>query len=73
VIRREQSELETLYGAAFVEYASRVPAFWPRFSAGRSGEERFSWALYRQNREYEAAIGVAVAMLILWGLMMWRQ
>ncbi len=73
VIRREQSELETLYGAAFVEYASRVPAFWPRFSVARSGEQRFSWALYRQNREYEAAIGVAVAMLILWGLMMWRQ
>ncbi|HVA95336.1 MAG TPA: isoprenylcysteine carboxylmethyltransferase family protein [Candidatus Dormibacteraeota bacterium] len=72
VIRREQSELQTHYGEAFVEYASRVPAFWPRFSAARSGKEHFSWALYRQNREYEAAIGLAVAMLILWGLMLWR-
>src|ERR1700693_2423010 len=27
VIRREQGELQALYGAAFVEYASQVPAF----------------------------------------------
>src|SRR5258708_2121367 len=30
VIRREQTEIRTLYGGAFDEYASRVPAFWPR-------------------------------------------
>jgi protein-S-isoprenylcysteine O-methyltransferase Ste14 len=72
VIRREQSELKTLYGAAFVEYASHVPAFWPRLSPAMASTERFSWPLYRQNREYEAAIGLAVAMAILWVLMMWR-
>jgi protein-S-isoprenylcysteine O-methyltransferase Ste14 len=72
VIRREQSELKTLYGSAFVEYASRVPAFWPRFSPAMPSKERFSWPLYRQNREYEAAIGLAVAMAILWALMLWR-
>ena len=73
VIRREQTELEMLYGAAFVEYASRVPAFWPRVSPAMLSTERFSWKLYRKNREYEAAIGLAVAMAILWGLMLWRQ
>ncbi len=73
VIRREQAELKTLYGDAFVEYASRVPAFWPRLSPARSMGERFSSALYRQNREYEAAIGLAVAMAILWLLMLWRR
>jgi hypothetical protein len=72
VIRREQSELKTLYGEAFMEYASLVPAFWPRFSPAMASIERFSWPLYRQNREYEAAIGLAVAMLILWILMVWR-
>ena len=50
---------------AFVEYASRVPAFWPRFSPAMPSTEQFSWALYRKNREYEAAIGLAVAMAIL--------
>jgi protein-S-isoprenylcysteine O-methyltransferase Ste14 len=72
VIRREQSELKTLYGAAFEEYASQVPAFWPRLSPAMLSAERFSWPLYRQNREYEAAVGLVVAMAILWFLMLWR-
>lgn len=72
VIRREQAELKLLYGAAFVEYASQVPAFWPRLSPATVSGERFSWPLYRQNREYEATIGLVVAMAILWGIMLWR-
>ena len=72
VIRREQSELKAHYGAAFVEYAARVPAFWPRLSPAMGSTERFSWPLYRRNREYEAAIGLCVAMAILWALMRWR-
>ena len=72
VIRREQGELKLLYGAAFVEYASHVPAFWPRLSPAGASDEKFSWLLYRQNREYEAAIGLIVAMAILWALMIWR-
>jgi protein-S-isoprenylcysteine O-methyltransferase Ste14 len=72
VIRREQTELNLLYGDAFVEYAARVPPFWPRLSPGTVSAERFSWPLYRQNREYEAAIGLVVAMAILWGIMIWR-
>jgi protein-S-isoprenylcysteine O-methyltransferase Ste14 len=71
VIRREQAELQTLYGDAFAEYASRVPAFWPRLPPAVVSTERFSWPLYRQNREYEAAIGLAVAMAILWIRMLW--
>jgi protein-S-isoprenylcysteine O-methyltransferase Ste14 len=73
VIRREQTELRTLYGDAFVEYASKVPAFWPRLSPAASSGERFSWTLYRQNREYEAAIGLAVAMAVLCMLMLWPR
>jgi steroid 5-alpha reductase family enzyme len=70
VIRREQAELERHYGSAFVEYASRVPAFWPRLSPAMPSTTRFSWPLYRHNREYEATIGLAVAMLVLWLLML---
>jgi protein-S-isoprenylcysteine O-methyltransferase Ste14 len=73
VIRREKNELKTLYGDAFDEYASRVPPFWPRLSPAKSSGEHFSWTLYRQNREYEAALGLAVAMAILWLLMLWRR
>jgi protein-S-isoprenylcysteine O-methyltransferase Ste14 len=73
VIRREQTELKTLYGAAFIEYAARVPAFWPRLTPAMPATEHFSWALYRQNREYEAAIGVAVAITILVAILLWRR
>jgi len=73
VIRRERTELEALYGSAFVEYALRVPAFWPRFSPAMPSTEQFSWALYRQNREYEAAVGVLVAIGILVTLMLWQR
>jgi protein-S-isoprenylcysteine O-methyltransferase Ste14 len=72
VIRREQGELVRQYGAAFEEYMSQVPVFWPRLSPAMMSKERFSWPLYRQNREYEAAIGLVVAMIILWVLMVWR-
>ena len=72
VIRREEKELKALYGAAFVEYAARVPAFLPHLSPAKLSTERFSWLLYQRNREYEAAIGLAVAMAVLWFLMAWR-
>jgi protein-S-isoprenylcysteine O-methyltransferase Ste14 len=72
VIRREQSELKAHYGDAFVEYSARVPAFWPRLSPAMPSTEKFSWPLYRKNREYEASIGLAVAMAILLILMLWR-
>lgn len=72
VIKREQTELQATYGDAFVRYASQVPAFWPRLTPAMASTERFSWPLYRQNREYEAAVGLAVAMVILWMLMLWR-
>ena len=72
VIRREQAELKAHYGEAFEEYSSRVPAFWPRLSPAMPSTEKFSWPLYRKNREYEASIGLAVAMAILLILMLWR-
>lgn len=72
VIRREQAELQAVYGDAFVKYAAQVPAFWPRLSPAMASTQRFSWPLYRQNREYEAAVGLAVAMAILWLVMLWR-
>ncbi len=71
VIRREQTELERHYGSAFLEYASRVPAFWPRLTPATPSTTHFSWSLYLQNREYEATIGLAVAMAILFVRMMW--
>jgi steroid 5-alpha reductase family enzyme len=73
VIRREEEELRAEYGASFEDYARCVPLFWPR-PPGKSPAtaQRFSWAQYRRNREYQALIGTLVAFGILVALMMWR-
>jgi protein-S-isoprenylcysteine O-methyltransferase Ste14 len=74
VMRREETELRTQYGEAFEEYARRVPLFWPRLRAdGAEGGSQFSFAQYRRNREYQAAIGVAVILAMLGALAAWRR
>ena len=69
VMRREEEELRAHHGAAFDEYARRVPLFFPRLARGPSSSGSFSFAQYKKNREYRAAIGflvLLVALLILW-------
>ena len=68
VMRREEEELRGRFGAAFEEYAQRVPLFLPRlFLAQTVAGERgaFSWGQYEKNREYEAAVGFAVVLAVL--------
>lgn len=71
VMRREECELRAHYGAAFDDYASRVPLFWPRLTAADSDRSAFSWETYRRNREYQAALGTLAGLLLLWGKMLW--
>jgi protein-S-isoprenylcysteine O-methyltransferase Ste14 len=77
VMRNEEEGLRKRFGAAFEAYAARVPLFFPRYSApvtSGSGaippSKRFSWKLYRRNREYNALIGTMVGLALLW-LRMW--
>jgi hypothetical protein len=66
VMRTEERELRSRYGAAFEDYARRVPLFWPRLSSpARQDTSGFSWAQYRRNREYQAAIGTLAGFAIL--------
>ena len=68
VMRREEGELRFHHGAAFEEYAKAVPLFFPRVTAAKLGlgvERAFSFAQYKKNREYRAAIG----FLLLLGLL----
>jgi protein-S-isoprenylcysteine O-methyltransferase Ste14 len=76
VMKREEGELREHYGQDYEEYAARVPLFWPALrgyhprgdgaenDAGGMGQ-RFSWALYRRNREYQALLGFLVVMALL--------
>jgi protein-S-isoprenylcysteine O-methyltransferase Ste14 len=73
VMRREEVELRQHHGAAFDEYASTVPLFFPRLTPAKlsfAGAGSFSFAQYKKNHEYQAAIGflllLAVLLLIWW-------
>ena len=74
VMRREEGELLGHHGAAFQEYAAAVPLFLPRLTAARlpvASAGQFSFAQYKKNHEYQAALGyllLQVALLILWRL-----
>lgn len=70
-MRSEEAELAVKYGEEFRAYAAAVPLFWPRAPQRRGARERFSWAQYRRNREYNAALGMAVVVLLLVGKLLW--
>jgi protein-S-isoprenylcysteine O-methyltransferase Ste14 len=72
VMRNEEGELQQRYGAAFTDYAKRVPLFFPRSPKPLSASTTelpygvFSWKQYLRNREYQAALGVLGALLFVW-------
>lgn len=74
VMRREEKEMRAKHGAAFDDYATRVPLFLPRVTtaAGESSNAAaaFSWAQYKKNHEYEAALGFLLLLIVL--TVIWR-
>ena len=76
VMKREEGELHRHYGNDFLEYAVRVPLFWPRLRRDPRDLQstgRFSPQLYRRNREYQAALGFLVGLALLWAKMHWLR
>jgi len=72
VMLREEDLLRRRFGAAYDGYAASVPRFVPGRPAGSASGESFGWARYRKNREYEAALGFAAALVFLI-LKMWLR
>jgi protein-S-isoprenylcysteine O-methyltransferase Ste14 len=73
VMRREESELRGHFGEAFEAYALRVPLFFPRLMPARIRETSagaFSFAQYKKNHEYQAALGFVFLLILL--LVIWR-
>lgn len=73
VMRREEMELRQQHGAAFDAYAAAVPLFFPRIRVGAKAavEGEFSWAQYKKNHEYQAAIGfllMLIGLAVIWRL-----
>ena len=68
VMRREEGELRRHHGASFDEYARAVPLFFPRLLPAKAASgtgSSFSFAQYKKNREYRAAIGFVFLLGIL--------
>jgi len=77
VMRNEEADLRERFGAAFNEYAARVPLFLPhllgRIQYGPKPsreEERFSWERYQRNHESRALLGAIAGLGALY-LRMW--
>lgn len=65
VMRREEEALRRQFGDLYDRYASAVPLFFPRPRKSPRAGEGFRWVRYRQNREYEAAIGFVFGIVFL--------
>lgn len=66
IIQRERDRMKQLFPKKYEEYKKRVPSFFPSLKRRSfpSGA-RFSWSLYKRNREYRALVGALVFWLIL--------
>ena len=65
VICVEKDDIREIFGADYDEYAEHVPMLIPRFTRWRKTGLKFDFQLYLQYREYQAAIGVALAIGVL--------
>lgn len=65
-IQLEQQHLRDIF-PDYAAYAKRVPMLLPRLTAAGGASNPFTWAQYRKNREYQAAIGfgIGVAWLVV--------
>jgi protein-S-isoprenylcysteine O-methyltransferase Ste14 len=74
VMRREENELRQHHGAAFDGYARAVPLFFPRFTPAKlssASAASFTFAQYKKNSEYQAAVGfllLLAALVLIWWL-----
>lgn len=70
-MREEAGRLESIFPGEFAAYRDAVPAFAPslrpyRPNEGIRGEDpSFSWSRYVRNREWEAALGLTGAFVVL--------
>jgi protein-S-isoprenylcysteine O-methyltransferase Ste14 len=68
VMRVEASTLSQLFGDDYARYAAAVPLFIPRITAYRDPKTvgvKFDPGLYLRYREYQAALGLALAWILL--------
>ena len=70
VIKSEEEFLRSKF-LEFPEYQRNVPRLFPRLRPSVSSANSFSWHLYWKHREYNAALGSALMVLILIAKAIW--
>jgi protein-S-isoprenylcysteine O-methyltransferase Ste14 len=65
IIRRERNRMRQLFPQQYEEYGKKVPLFFPSIRKHLPAMGKFSWALYRQNKEYRALQGTILVWLVL--------
>ncbi len=66
LILEEKKRMKELFPQEYEEYGKKVPLFFPSFrKRNDSSPEKFSWLLYKQNKEYRALLGTAAFWLLL--------
>jgi protein-S-isoprenylcysteine O-methyltransferase Ste14 len=66
VIKREMKRMKEFFPDEYVEYKKKVPLFFPTWkSLSPSGKNKFSWKLFRKNKERRALIGAFLFWVIL--------
>jgi protein-S-isoprenylcysteine O-methyltransferase Ste14 len=65
IIRRERNRMRELFPQQYEEYGKKVPLFFPSIRRHLPAKGKFSWALYRQNKEYRALQGTILVWLVL--------
>jgi protein-S-isoprenylcysteine O-methyltransferase Ste14 len=65
-VELEEQHLSEIF-PHYAVYASQIRRFLP-FNHVAGANRRFSWALYRRNEEYKAALGFLIAL----GWLLWR-
>ena len=69
VIELEEQHLRKIF-PGYAAYAARVHRLFP-LSKWPNGDTHFSWALYRRNEEYKAALGFLLALIWLFAKWIW--
>lgn len=71
VIFREKKRLEGFFPIKYEDFSKRVPLFFPSLKpALPANKNRFSWEVYKKNKEYRAIIGTIIFLALITGKML---